>query len=80
MEVALDRPDILLPDAQVMEQVTRALAKLRLDVAKFIDVGFLETQRPVAQVPGSGKHALEEAINCHEACSGKELHKLAQQC
>ena len=69
MQVPLQRPDVLLPHAQVVQQVARALAIARLDLGDLAGVLGLELKRAFAQVTGCGQRAFDEAV--HDNATGR---------
>ncbi len=49
VQVLLEAADVLLPDAQVVQQVARAVVEVRLDGVELAGVDGLERERPLAQ-------------------------------
>ena len=63
MQVVLERADVLLPDAEVVQEVARALAESQLDCCDFVGMLRFEREGTLPQVTGRGQRAFEKAVH-----------------
>jgi hypothetical protein len=67
VQVLLQLPDVGLADAQLVQQVARAGAVVRLDELEFVRVFDFEGDGAVTQIAQRGKRALDETVGGHRA-------------